>query len=98
MQQILGIGSRIKHPDYGTGVITNVSSKYYWVTFIEKGLETIEVGSDIEVIEAIEQEVDTISFSEVESSLKAILRKWSDATEIVPIAERYRGGKIILQP
>lgn len=98
MKQILGIGSRIKHPDYGIGVITNVSSKYYWVTFMERGLETIEVDSDFEVIEALEQEVDTISFSEIESSLKAILRKWSDVSEIVPIAERYRGGKMILQP
>ncbi len=98
MKQILGIGSRIKHSDYGIGVITNVSSKYYWVIFVEKGLETIEVDSDFEIIEAIDQEVDTVSFSEIESSLKAILRKWSDISEIVPIAERYRGGKMILQP
>ena len=55
MKQILGISSRIKHPQYGIGVITNVSSKYYWVTFVEKGLETIEVDSDFEIIEAIEQ-------------------------------------------
>jgi hypothetical protein len=31
---ILGIGSRIKHPDFGLGVVTNVTSKQYWVTFI----------------------------------------------------------------
>ncbi len=98
MKQILGIGSRIKHPDYGIGVITNVSSKYYWVTFVERGLETIEVDSDFEIIEAIDQEVDTISFAEVENSLIRILKKWSDITEIVPIAEKYRGGKMILQP
>jgi hypothetical protein len=98
MKPILGIGSRIKHPDYGIGVITNVSSKHYWVTFVEKGLETIEVSSDFEIIEAIEQEVDTVSFSEIENSLVRILKKWSDVSEIVPIAERYRGGKMILQP
>src|SRR5690554_6825504 len=98
MKQILGIGSRIKHSDYGIGVVTNVSSKYYWVTFVERGLETIEVDADFEVIEAIDQEVDTISFSEIESSLIRILKKWSDITEIVPLAERYRGGKMILQP
>lgn len=98
MKPILGIGSRIKHPDYGIGVITNVSSKYYWVTFVEKGLETIEVDSDFEIIEALEQEVDTVSFAEIESSLIRILKKWSDVSEIVPIAERFKGGKIILQP
>lgn len=36
--KILGIGSRIQHPEHGKGVITNVSSKEYWVTFIENGL------------------------------------------------------------
>lgn len=98
MKQILGIGSRIKHSDYGIGVVTNVSSKFYWITFVERGLETIEVDSDFEIIEAIDQEVDTVSFSEIESSLVRILKKWSDITEIVPIAEKYRGGKMILQP
>lgn len=98
MKQILGIGSRIKHSDYGIGVVTNVSSKFYWVTFVERGLATIEVDSDFEIIEAIDQEVDTVSFSEIESSLVRILKKWSDITEIVPIAEKYRGGKMILQP
>ena len=34
--QLLGIGSRIKHAEYGLGVVTNVTSKHYWVTFIEK--------------------------------------------------------------
>src|SRR5690606_4576819 len=98
MKPILGIGSRIKHPDYGIGEITNVSSKYYWVTLVEKGLETIEVDSDFEIIEALEQEVDTVSFAKIESSLIRILKKWRDVSEIVPIAERFKGGKIILQP
>jgi hypothetical protein len=34
----------------------------------------------------------------VESSLKEILKKWSDVSEIVPIADKWRGGTIILQP
>jgi hypothetical protein len=38
--KILGIGSRIKHSEFGLGVVTNVTSKHYWVTFIENGLET----------------------------------------------------------
>ena len=41
MKSILGIGSRIKHPEHGVGVVTNVDATMYWVTFIEKGIETI---------------------------------------------------------
>lgn len=96
--QILGIGSRINHTDYGKGVVTNVTSKQYWVTFIENGLETIEVDSEFETIEAVEDEVDSISFSEVELSLISILRRWSDASSVTSIADKWKGGKLILEP
>lgn len=96
--QLLGIGSRINHADYGKGVVTNVTSKHYWVTFIENGLETIDLDSKFEIIEAAEDEVDTVSFFEVESSLVKILKKWSDVTEVVSIADKWKGGKIVLEP
>lgn len=96
--KLLGIGSRINHPDYGKGVVTNVSSKHYWVTFIENGLETIDLDSEFEIIEAAEDDVDTVSFFDVERSLTEILKKWSDVTEIVPIADKWKGGKLILEP
>ncbi|MEL6812884.1 MAG: hypothetical protein AAFP76_16275 [Bacteroidota bacterium] len=98
MKRILGIGSRIDHPEYGKGVVTNVDSKMYWVTFIDKGLETIDVDAEFEVIEASDDDLDTVSFYEVERSLRSILKKWSDASEIVPIADKYKGGTLILQP
>ena len=44
--KLLGIGSRINHAEYGKGVVTNVSSKEYWVTFIDGGLETIAIDSE----------------------------------------------------
>ena len=98
MKKILGIGSRINHPEHGKGVVTNVDSRMYWVTFIENGLETIAVDDDFEVIEASDDDLDTVSFYEVESSLRAILKKWSDVSEIVPIADKYKGGTLVLQP
>jgi hypothetical protein len=96
--KLLGIGSRINHPEYGKGVITNVTSIHYWVTFMDKGLETIAVDSDFEVIEALEDDVDSISFFEVESSLVKILQKWSDTHEKVAIADKWRKGKLVLEP
>jgi len=96
--KILGIGSRIQHQEYGKGVITNVSSKEYWVTFIENGLETIAIDSEFEVIDAAENEVDTVSFYDVEKSLLQMLKKWSDISEIIPIGDKWKGGKITLDP
>lgn len=96
--KLLGIGSRIKHAEFGAGVVTNVTSRHYWVTFIENGLETIDIDSDFEVIESVEDEVDSVSFYEVETTLKKLLKQWSDISEIVPIADRWKGGKLILEP
>lgn len=95
--KLLGIGSRINHTEFGKGVVTNVTSQHYWVTFIENGLETIDIDSDFEVIEAAEDEVDTVSFYEVESSLRKILKKWSDASEVVNMADKWKGGKLIFE-
>ena len=96
--KILGIGSRISHPEFGKGVVTNVSTSDYWVTFIDNGLETIPLDSDFEVIEAAENEVDTVSFYDVERTLRDLLKKWSDVSEIVPIADKWKGGKMTLEP
>lgn len=97
--KLLGIGSRIEHNNYGKGVITNVTSEHYWVTFIDSGTETLALNdSAIKVIEAVENEVDTISFFEVEKTLRHILQRYSDVTQIVPIADKWKGGKLILEP
>ena len=96
--KLLGIGSRIEHPQYGFGVVTNVTSNHYWVTFQKDGLETLEIDDEFEVIEAVQDEVDAVSFYEVEKSLKAILQKWSDVTQISPIADRWKKGTLILRP
>ena len=96
--KILGIGSRIRHSEFGMGVVTNVTAKHYWVTFMENGLETIDVDAEFEVIEALEDEVDSVSFYEVEKTLKNVLQRWSDVSQVVPIADKWKGGKLIMEP
>jgi hypothetical protein len=96
--KLLGISSRINHAEYGKGVVTNVSSKEYWVTFIDAGLETIAIDSEFEVIDAAENEVDTVSFYDVEQSLLTILKKWNGLGEPVAIADKWKGGTMKLEP
>jgi hypothetical protein len=96
--KLLGIGSRINHAEYGKGVVTNVSSKEYWVTFIDGGLETIAINSEFEVIEVTENEVDTISLYDVEQSLLSILKKWNGLGEPVAIGDKWKGGNMKLVP
>lgn len=42
--------------------------------------------------------MDTISFYEVEKSLKNLLKKWSDVSQISPIADKWRNGTFIFRP
>src|SRR5690606_13495637 len=94
----LAPGSRINHPEYGKGVITNATSQHYYVSFIESGIETIELESNFEVIEALDYELDLVSFYEVESTLRKFLQRWSDITPTVKIGDRWKNGTLILRP
>ena len=96
--KLLGVGSRINHPEFGKGVVTNLTAQHYWVTFIDSGLETIEIDSEFEVIESCQDDVDTISLYEMESALLRILKKWNGYSEVVPIADKWKGGTLVLNP
>jgi hypothetical protein len=97
-ENILGIGSRVKHPAYGDGVIIRLYKVAYDVCFITYGIKS--VGKDYrgwEVIEAIEPKVE-VTFSEAEKSLMKILQHWSDITNVIELGDRWDGGTMILKP
>jgi hypothetical protein len=97
--KLLGIGSRIKHEEFGIGVITNLTAQHYWVTFIDNGLETIDIDSSFEVIEALDNDdIDSVSLYEVEKSLRNILKKWTGISPANGLADKWRGGKLLLEP
>ena len=97
-KELLGIGSRVKHPAYGDGVIVRLHPVAYEVAFMVYGLKN--VGKDYdqwEIIERIETS-EAVSFTEAEKSLMKILRQWSDITEVVTIADKWKGGTLVMQP
>jgi hypothetical protein len=94
----LGIGSRVKHPSYGDGVVIRLHRAAYEVCFIMYGIKM--VGHDYaawEIADRIEP-VEEVSFTEAEKSLMKILRTWSDITELVPLGDRWKDGLMILKP
>jgi len=96
--ELLGVGSRVKHPAYGAGVIMKLRYADYQVCFMLYGMK--DVGKDYnewEIVERLEPE-EAITFSEAEKSLISILKKWSDITEIVPLGDNWKGGTMILEP
>lgn len=97
--KLLAPGSRINHSELGKGVVTNVTNLHYYVSFIETGIETIALDTDFEVIEALDYELDLVSFYEMEQSLKKILQKWNDVGPMVSkMADKWKDGTLTLQP
>ena len=95
----LGIGTRLQHTLYGPGVIVGVRLATYLISFIDSGIKEIDK-TDTKLEEIIPENVtvELETTSEVETSLLKILRLWSDASEIVPLGERWKGGMMLLQP
>lgn len=96
---LLGIGSRVRHPEFGIGVVINVKAKTYTVVFSEKGrLEVSRGYNALEIIEAAEPDTDLVSFAEVERSLTNIIKKYSDLQETATVHPKWNGGKMVLIP
>lgn len=97
--EILGIGSRVKHKEYGPGVVIQVKSKSYLITFMDYGNREILRNYDgLEIIDLMEDPDDLVSFEMIEQTLIKILRKFSDIQETVTIADKWSGGTLILKP
>jgi hypothetical protein len=96
--EILGIGSRVKHDSFGDGVVTNLSSDAYEITFINEGTRRVKIDGPLTVIDKVGLSSDHVSQYDIEKSLTKILSKWLDATEPVALGDRWKGGKMILEP
>lgn len=95
----LGIGSRIQHPQFGKGVIIQVRSDAWEITFIENGTRIIQKNFEgLKVIEAVETPDDILTYDKIEKSIIRVLRKFSDIQETVEMGSRWTGGKMILYP
>ena len=98
MSNILGVGSRVKHPAYGDGVVTGAEVVAYRVCFITYGIKLVgKEYSAWEIIEKVDAD-DKVSFSEAEKSLIKILKTWSDISEVVPLGDKWKNGLMILKP
>ena len=98
MEGILGVGSRVKHPAFGEGVVIGIDVAAYSVCFITYGIKL--VGKEYSTWTIIERipPVEQNSFTQAEKALMKILRTWSDVTELVPLGDKWKNGVMILQP
>jgi hypothetical protein len=100
MEEItLGIGSRIRHPEFKEGVIIQVYADSYEIIFIDYGRKQIMKSfKGLEVIDYVAPDIDLMSYEEVEKRFTKIIRRFTDIQETVQIGRKWEGGRIILEP
>src|SRR5438105_4511412 len=97
--EVYGIGSRIKHPEFGDGVVVQVKPSTYLITFMQTGMREISRSFDkFETIDAADPDLDLVSLADVEQLLIGVLRKFSDVQERVEIGQKWGGGTLIMKP
>ncbi len=95
----LGIGSRVQHPQFGKGVIIQVRSDAWEITFIENGTRIIQRNfPDLKIIEAVETPEEMVTYEKIEKSLIRILRRYSDLQETIQMGSKWSGGFMVLYP
>ena len=96
---VLGIGSRVEHPQFGKGVIIQVRSDAWEITFIENGTRIIQRDfTGMRVLEAVETPSDIATYEKMEKSLIRVVRRFTDIQETVPLGQRWTGGRMVLFP
>ena len=96
--QLLGVGSRVDHPAYGQGVVIHLHPIAYDVCFMTYGIKSVPKSyTEWEIIDDVEAE-EPVTYTEAEKSLMRILKQWSDVSEVIPLGEKWTGGKLVMQP
>jgi len=95
----LGIGSRVKHPAFGGGVVIRVGKIAYEVCFMLHGIQAVSRNYDKwDIIEATEAPQDEVSFTEAEKALVKILKHYNGIEDKVEFGDKWNNGSLILKP
>jgi hypothetical protein len=99
------IGAKVEHPQFGIGVITNVTLTSYTIFFINKGDKDIATAfTGLKLIapsQASEGQgggTSGISIQDLEKVFSTVLRRYADFPETVELGDRWKRGTMILKP
>ena len=96
----LGVGSKISHPKFGSGVIVSVDATYYKIYF-SASEEVKTLGRDYEgytVEESKMPDFPMLTMKDVEKAIREALIATSERAPLVPLGGKWMGGKLILEP
>lgn len=93
------LGSKLRHPAYGEGVIIDISEFHYRIYFREHGdMELGKAFDGFQLLEAGKGANMVVPIEDAVEALKNIFDMYYDVTEHVDLGDRWTGGQLILQP
>ncbi|HZH73906.1 MAG TPA: hypothetical protein VFD91_15525 [Mariniphaga sp.] len=97
----LPVGTRVKHPRYGEGIISR-DKLTAWEIFFEKGgkIEITKRNTDLSVVEKLEDITPKsgLTLNEIERVIRYVLDEYGALNEEVKLGEKWEGGTMLLQP
>jgi hypothetical protein len=96
----LAVGTRVDHPRYGEGIVSRAHLTNYEI-FFERGgkIELTKYNRDLKVLsEPDGKPREGLTLAEVEEAVSYIMEKHNGITYPVKIADKWKGGNIVLQP
>lgn len=95
------VGTRIDHPKYGEGIISENDTVTYKAIFIRGGeIEFSKMNAQFDVIlpSTSEDHKPKVNFKELEIILKSILDEYNGLQYRVPLGKKWEDGIMLLQP
>ncbi|MEX2588622.1 MAG: hypothetical protein WD334_00365 [Chitinophagales bacterium] len=93
------VGTRVEHIKHGEGIVTKIEDGFLNIFFREVGDKEIAADFDgLKILELAGEAPSGLSLEEVEEALGNVLHQYSDISEVVPLGDKWKGGKLIIKP
>ena len=94
-----GLGAKISHASFGEGVVYGENLQFWKIYF--KGVGDKLISKEFQGLDVLEEAVvrneDTLTLDEVQTAITSVLQRFTDFTPLVPIAQRWRGGTMVIK-
>lgn len=104
MENTLGIGSKVEHPHFGKGIVVETANKFYTIWFkSQNAAKSVSKDyKDLRVLDAVAgNETETsgnFSMADIEEALEHVLDRRLNEFQLVPMANKWNNGTLILKP
>jgi hypothetical protein len=96
---MMSIGAKVKHPQFGEGVIIGSSVEDWEIFFKDHGDKQISRSFEgLELIKPAAKPDNSLSLDQVQEALAEVLSKFADFTMTIPLGDKWKGGTMVLQP